>query len=185
MKLMSFNSNLKDLLWSTRIGQIVPIWILCLTLGSDLERGGTVCHKIESPKFCHDPGSSVLGSPDPFLQWRFRVKSQHLLHHGYICLTLLQQGLLPNSSTSTENLGAWKSTRFWEEDPPGHLESSVGHLQVLVATRTVFQQLVVYYETIKRKLNRRLIHECRCDERLKGKAQESTRLTYAGNCSVY
>ena len=26
---------------------------------------------------------------------------------------------------------------------------------------------VVYYETIKRELNKRLIYECRCDERLK------------------
>ena len=29
--------------------------------------------------------------------------------------------------------------------------------------------LFVYYETIKRELNRRLIYECRCDERLKSK----------------
>ena len=37
-----------------------------------------------------------------------------------------------------------------------------------------------YYETIKRKLNRRLIYECRCDERLKIKAEGSTRLAYTG-----
>ena len=36
----------------------------------------------------------------------------------------------------------------------------------------------VYYETIKRKLDRRLIYECRCDERLKAKAEGSTRLAY-------
>jgi hypothetical protein len=38
--------------------------------------------------------------------------------------------------------------------------------------------IFVYYETIKRELNRRLIHECRCDERLKAKAEGSTRLAY-------
>ena len=31
----------------------------------------------------------------------------------------------------------------------------------------------VYYETIKRELNTRLINECRCDERLKGKGEGS------------
>jgi hypothetical protein len=38
----------------------------------------------------------------------------------------------------------------------------------------------VYYESIKRELKTRPIYECRCDERLKTKAQESTRLTYTG-----
>ncbi len=37
--------------------------------------------------------------------------------------------------------------------------------------------IVVYYETIKRKLNKTLIYECRCDEKLKAKAERSTRLT--------
>ncbi len=37
---------------------------------------------------------------------------------------------------------------------------------------------IVYYEFIKRELKRRLIHECRCDERLKTKSEESTRLIY-------
>ncbi len=35
----------------------------------------------------------------------------------------------------------------------------------------------VYYESIKRDLKRRLIYEYRCDERLKTKNEESTRLT--------
>jgi hypothetical protein len=35
---------------------------------------------------------------------------------------------------------------------------------------------VVYYESIKRDLKRRLICEYRCDERLKTKTEESTRL---------
>ena len=42
-----------------------------------------MCHKIESPQFCvyvvcnHDPGPSVLGTPDPRRTDRLRVKSQH------------------------------------------------------------------------------------------------------------
>ena len=39
---------------------------------------------------------------------------------------------------------------------------------------------VVYYESIKRKLKIRPIYECRCDERLKTKAKEFTRLSYTG-----
>ena len=40
--------------------------------------------------------------------------------------------------------------------------------------------LVVYYESIKRELKRRLIYEDRCDERLKTKNEESTRLAHTG-----
>jgi hypothetical protein len=39
---------------------------------------------------------------------------------------------------------------------------------------------VVYYESRKRELKRRLIIEGRCDERLKAKVEESTCLTYTG-----
>jgi hypothetical protein len=39
---------------------------------------------------------------------------------------------------------------------------------------------VVYYESIKRELKRRLIYEYRCDERIKTKKEESTRLTDTG-----
>jgi len=39
---------------------------------------------------------------------------------------------------------------------------------------------VVYYESIKRDLKRRLIYEYRCDERLITKNEESTRLTHTG-----
>jgi hypothetical protein len=39
---------------------------------------------------------------------------------------------------------------------------------------------VVYYESIKRELKRRLIYEYRCNERLKTKNEESTRLTDTG-----
>ena len=38
----------------------------------------------------------------------------------------------------------------------------------------------VYYESIKRELKTRPIYECRCDERLKTKAEESKLLTYTG-----
>ncbi len=42
---------------------------------------------------------------------------------------------------------------------------------------------VVYYEQIKRDLNRRLMYEYRCDERLKGKSEGSTRLAYRDRVS--
>jgi hypothetical protein len=40
--------------------------------------------------------------------------------------------------------------------------------------------VVVDYESIKREVKRRLIYEYRCDERLKTKTEESTRLSYTG-----
>ena len=39
---------------------------------------------------------------------------------------------------------------------------------------------VVYYESIKREIRTKLIYECRCDERLKTKVEESTHLVYTG-----
>ena len=39
---------------------------------------------------------------------------------------------------------------------------------------------VVYSESIKREVKRRLIYENRCDERLKTKTEESTRVGYWG-----
>ena len=36
----------------------------------------------------------------------------------------------------------------------------------------------VYYESMKRKLKTRPLYECRCDERLKTKPEESTCLVY-------
>ncbi len=38
----------------------------------------------------------------------------------------------------------------------------------------------VYYESIKRELKTRPIYECRCDERLKTKTEESMCLSYTG-----
>ena len=42
------------------------------------------------------------------------------------------------------------------------------------------EEMFVYFESIKQEIKRRLIYECRCDERLKTKTEESTRLTYTG-----
>ncbi len=39
---------------------------------------------------------------------------------------------------------------------------------------------IVYYESMKREIKTRPIYECRCDERLKTKAEESTLLGYTG-----
>ncbi len=44
----------------------------------------------------------------------------------------------------------------------------------------VLMFIVVYYESIKRELKIRPIYECRYDERLNTKFEESTRLTYTG-----
>jgi hypothetical protein len=38
----------------------------------------------------------------------------------------------------------------------------------------------VYYESIKRELKIRPTYDCRCDERLKTEAEDSTRLAYTG-----
>ena len=38
----------------------------------------------------------------------------------------------------------------------------------------------VYYQSIKRDRKTRPIYECRCDERLKSKDEESTLLVYTG-----
>ena len=40
--------------------------------------------------------------------------------------------------------------------------------------------IVVCYESRKRELKTRAIHECRCDERLKTEAEKSTHLAYTG-----
>jgi hypothetical protein len=40
---------------------------------------------------------------------------------------------------------------------------------------------VVYYESIKRELQRKPTSECRCDERLKTKTEESTHIVYTGS----
>ena len=56
-----------------------------------------------------------------------------------------------------------------------------------VAIDLPFFVIMVYYESIKRDLKIQPIPECRCDERLKTKSGESTRLTYTstlGSCSV-
>jgi hypothetical protein len=42
------------------------------------------------------------------------------------------------------------------------------------------KKLLLYYESTKEELKTRPINECRYDERLKTKVEESTRLTYTG-----
>ncbi len=53
----------------------------------------------------------------------------------------------------------------WEGSPPGR-------------EFLFLEEVSVYYEWIKREINKRLIFECRCDTRLKGKGEGSTHLTY-------
>ena len=58
-----------------------------------------------------------------------------------------------------------------------------GELEHLkIETRLINERFasVVYYESIKRELKTKPIYECRCDERPKHKAEESTRLAYTG-----
>jgi hypothetical protein len=54
------------------------------------------------------------------------------------------------------------------------------HYGHMVAQKQARGFIVVYYESIKRELKTRPIHECRCNERLKTKAEESTRLPCTG-----
>jgi hypothetical protein len=42
-----------------------------------------------------------------------------------------------------------------------------------------------YYESRKRELKTRPTYECRCDERLKSKVEESTRLSHTLGCSGF
>ena len=43
--------------------------------------------------------------------------------------------------------------------------------------KTRVEESVVYYESLKRELKTKPMYEFRCDERLKTKVEESTRLT--------
>jgi hypothetical protein len=65
VELKSFNSNLKkfSVVHSDRPKHAYLNPLPNSRVG--LKRGGTVCHKIESPQFCHAPGPSVLEAPDP------------------------------------------------------------------------------------------------------------------------
>ncbi len=55
--------------------------------------------------------------------------------------------------------------------------SKISHTQNIHKNRRCTKlHSFVYYESIKRTLKRRLIYEYRCDERLKTKNEESTRL---------
>ncbi len=50
--------------------------------------------------------------------------------------------------------------------------------EILVGSESM--QSFVHYESIKRELHRRLIYEYRCDEGLKTKNEEATRLAHTG-----
>jgi len=49
-----------------------------------------------------------------------------------------------------------------------------------IKNRQIENYRIVYYESIKREIQIRPIYECRCDESLKTKAKEFTRLPYTG-----
>jgi hypothetical protein len=51
-------------------------------------------------------------------------------------------------------------------------------LDQYVHVNEIKKLLRIYYETTNRDLKRRLIYECRCDERIQTKSEGSTRLTY-------
>ncbi len=53
-----------------------------------------------------------------------------------------------------------------------------GKEQTLLFIMNILKILFVYYETIKRDLNQRLIFEYRCDENPKVNTERSTRLVY-------
>jgi hypothetical protein len=54
------------------------------------------------------------------------------------------------------------------------------HWVVRETRKLLFRKSLLYHESIKREQKTRPINECRCDERLKTKTEESTRLTYTG-----
>ena len=53
-------------------------------------------------------------------------------------------------------------------------------LEAIGATSIFKESVVVYYESINREIQTRPMYECRCDERLKPKGEECTRLAYTG-----
>jgi hypothetical protein len=62
-----------------------------------------------------------------------------------------------------------------------HSEKDQDHVVYFESiSKSTRKDLFVYCESMKRELKRRLIYEYRCDERLKNKNEESTRLTDTG-----
>jgi hypothetical protein len=53
-------------------------------------------------------------------------------------------------------------------------------LEAIGAPSIFKESVVVYYESINREIQTRPMYECRCDERLKPKGEECTRLAYTG-----
>ncbi len=58
----------------------------------------------------------------------------HMLPHGYICLTLEQQGRLPNSSSSTERLSVWNHKGSRTEDKFNPTRCTLLHSQNIFYT---------------------------------------------------
>ena len=83
----------------------------------------------------------------------------------------------------TESCAA--STRTTSSDDKGFDVGAVqseweisGNKPFLRIINILWKWSFVYYESIKRELNKRLIFECRCDARLKAKTEGSTHLAY-------
>ena len=77
----------------------------------------------------------------------------------------------------------WGYTNRSEQDPSGVCVTSIDQVktkanQIMNGDRSPEDTKSKVNLSVKRKLNRRLICECRCDERLKAKSDGSTRLTY-------
>ena len=64
------------------------------------------------------------------------------------------------------------------ESGTGHGDVAQAELLKLQKSSQFPDEPVVYYESIKRELNKRLIFDSRCDARLKAKAEGCTRLAY-------
>ena len=58
--------------------------------------------------------------------------------------------------------------------------SSFSDLSYIISVLQTGNRFILHYESIKRELKTRPINECRFDERLKTKDEESTRLEYTG-----
>ena len=105
-----------------------------------------------------------------------------------------RRGLFISTRTPPESADIHPDTPTTPRHPPGHprnVGSGTGHGQIVrpvywrlckkIWTKILKQRTgLLIDKSIKRKLNRRLIYECRCDERLEAKSEVSTRLTYTG-----
>ena len=79
---------------------------------------------------------------------------------------------LGNGSQLTGIAGAYGNTEVAAYLSSGNVTTAIN------TTSTIRSEEFVCHEQIKRELKRILIYECRCNERLKGKDEGSTRLYY-------